>query len=82
MLITIYGPKKGQCPYTDKARNILKIKNIKNNDYNIHLSRLEEYANVLKRKKLIKNSTRVTAPIIFIGSQHLPGGSSDLEKMF
>jgi glutaredoxin 3 len=64
---------KSWCPYCERARALLKSKNLAFTEVDIE-SQPEQ------REEMVRRSGRRTVPQIFIGARHI-GGSDDLHEL-
>jgi glutaredoxin 3 len=70
---TVIMYTKSWCPYCERARGLLKSKNVAFTEVDVE-SQPEQ------REEMIRRSGRRTVPQIFIGTRHI-GGSDDLHEL-
>jgi len=70
---TVIMYTKSWCPYCERARGLLKSKNVAFTEVDVE-SQPEQ------REEMIRRSGRRTVPQIFIGERHI-GGSDDLHEL-
>lgn len=73
MLAKVQMYTTGWCPYCERARQLLKLKNV-------DFEEIDVDARPETRAEMVTRSGRHTVPQIFIGDKHI-GGSDDLYEL-